>query len=478
MKLGLRLLLGFFFIAGLAAVFVLRAFVVEIKPSAREVMEDILVDTSNLLAEQAAGPLAAMPPGGTLEDSELARGIRDYATRPVNARIWGLDKRSLDFRVYVTDATGRVVLDSRTPSAVGQDYSRWNDVMRTLRGEYGARSTHESAQKNEDGTMYVAAPVQRDGRLLGVLTVSKPASTMARFVDRAERKVLVAGGWLFGLSLLVGVLVTLWIVWSVRRLRHYAQHVQAGQALAVPRLPGELGDLARAMEAMRLRLEGREHMEQVVRAFTHELKSPLAAIRGAGELLQDPLPAADRQLFAMQVLEQSERLRVLVDRMLELSKLESRGSLAHAPRIRLDSCAARALLAQQARIGQRGLQVRWLRQETAETRGDAELVALAIGNLLANALDFSPEGALLDLSVWRDGAHVLFELRDHGPGVPDYALPQLDKRFYSTARPNGGDKGSGLGLAIVEQVMALHGGSLELTPAEPGLTARLRFPAG
>jgi len=475
MRLGLRLLLGFFLIAGLAALFVLRVFVAEIKPSVREVMEDIMVDTANLLAEQAAGPLLAMPPGGTLEDSAFARNVREYASRPVNARIWGLDKRTLDFRIYVTDASGRVVFDSRTPSAVGQDYSRWNDVRRTLQGEYGARATPASPQ-NQDGTMYVAAPVQRDGRVLGVLTVAKPAATVAKFVQRAEHKVLVAGAWLFGLSLLIGVLATGWIVGSVRRLRHYAQHVQAGQALAPPRLSGELGELARAMEAMRLRLEGREHLEQVVRAFTHELKSPLAAIRGAGELLQDPLPATDRQLFATQVLDQSERLRVLVDRLLELSKLESRASLAHAGRVRLGDCARRALQAQQARIDQRALQVRWLRQEAVDMRGDAELAELAIGNLLSNALDFSPAGGALDMSVWREGDQALFELRDHGTGVPDYALPQLGKRFYSTPRPGGGGKGSGLGLAIVGQIMALHGGSLDLRPAERGLVAVLHFP--
>jgi two-component system sensor histidine kinase CreC len=177
-------------------------------------------------------------------------------------------------------------------------------------------------------------PCYVDERIAGVLTVAKPTRTVQRFIDRAERKVFMGGLLLLALSAAVGVGVTLWMVWNVRRLRDYALSVQGpadsehgtlpAQPLAVPQVPGELGDLARAMDRMRVRLEGRDYIEGYVRALTHELKSPVAAIRGAGELLQDELPAADRAEFATQVVQQSERLQRLIDRLLELSKLEQR----------------------------------------------------------------------------------------------------------------------------------------------------------
>jgi two-component system sensor histidine kinase CreC len=76
--------------------------------------------------------------------------------------------------------------------------------------------------------------------------------------------------------------------------------------------------------------------------------------------------------------------------------------------------------------------------------------------------------------------HALLTLRDHGPGVPDYALARLGERFYSTARPaepgQAPRKGSGLGLAIVRQIMQLHGGDLLIAPAQPGLQVTLRLP--
>jgi two-component system sensor histidine kinase CreC len=495
MHLGLRLFFGFLVITGLAAFFVMRVFVAEIKPSVREVMEDILVDTANLLAEDAADDLAAMPAGGDLRGSRFAQVVQAYAERPVDAQIWGLDKRRLDLRIYVTDAKGRVVLDAgaqhrgsgdnTADRAVGQDYSRWRDVARTLRGDYGARATREVQTDERSSVMYVAAPVRgRDGHVIGVLTVAKAQSTVAPFVDRAERKIIVAGAWLLGLSLLIGVAVTLWAVHSVRRLRRYA--LQAGEdgapgvrAALPPALPGELGELARAMGVMRERLDGRAQREQFLRALTHELKGPLSAIRGAAELLEDPsLGEADRTRFSAQVGEQTERLRELVDRLLELSKLESAAQPLRREPVVLATLTDQVLADHAAALQQRGLTVRWRqRDEAAGVSGDPAQLALALSNLLANAVDFAPAGSALELTIDRDDGRVRWTLRDHGPGVPDYALPHLGERFYATARPGSARKGSGLGLAIVRQVAALHGGGLAITPAAPGLRVELTLPA-
>jgi two-component system, OmpR family, sensor histidine kinase CreC len=503
-KLGLRLLLGFFIITGLAAFFILRVFVEEVRPSVREVMEDMLVDTANLLAELAAADLARMPPGGTLKGSAFAAAVQDYATRPVDASIWGLDKRSLDYRVYVTDASGRVVFDTGfrdRPDDTGADYSRWRDVARTLRGEYGARATREVQTDDNSSVMYVAAPVLAADRQqrLGVLTVAKPMDTVAPFIARAQATILKQGALLLGLSLLIGILVTGWVIWSVRRLRHYAQHVQFGQRQPAPVLSGELGELARAMEAMRDRLDGHAHLEHTVRALTHELKSPLTAIAGAAELLQEDLPAADRQAFGQQIQGQTERLRALVERMLELSKLEHQGVPAQHHPVPLAELVDTVCQAAQARISQRGLRVAWLQRDEATVHGDPELLRLAVANLLDNAVDFAPRGSLLELVVQATPAGTVFSLRDHGPGAPDYALPRLGERFYSTARPAEGHepagppqgripegaarrhsseparKGTGLGLAIVRQVAAMHGAQVQFEPASPGLRVRLVF---
>jgi two-component system sensor histidine kinase CreC len=478
MRLGIRLLFAFFLINGIAAFFVLRVFTAEIKPSVREVMEDMLVDTANILAELASDDLAM----GRMNDGRFAQQVRQYASRPINAAIWGFSKQSLDYRIYVTDARGTVVFDSENRS-LGEDYSQWRDVARTLRGDYGARATRQVQADDTSGVMYVAAPVVADGRVVGVLTVAKPVSTVQRFIDRAENKVLASGLLLLVLSAAVGVAVTLWMVWNVRRLRDYALSVQGpadGEhdaapvaALAVPRVPGELGDLARAMDRMRARLEGRDYIEGYVRALTHELKSPVAAIRGAGELLQDDLPAADRAQFATQVVQQSERLQRLIERLLELSKLEQRQHAEVRSAVSLHDCASAAITCSQARAMQRGLHLT-LSGAGASGPWEAELLTMALTNLLDNAVDFSAPGSTVRVEL--DGNTVA--VQDSGPGVPDYALPRLGERFFTTARPGGERSGSGLGLAIVRRVMVLHGGHMVVRNTLPGLRVSLEFPAG
>lgn len=472
MKLGLRVFFGFFLIAGLSAVLLLKVFLAEVKPSVREVMEDLMVDTAHLLAEVAADEMAT---GAPPPDGRLAAQLQRYVKRQVDVPIWGLRKQSLDLRIYVTDAGGRVVLDSGQPSAVGQDYSQWRDVALTLRGGYGARSTRDAAD-DRSTVLVVAAPVVRGGRTLGVVSVAKPVASVQRFIDRAERRVFWAGAALLAASLVVGVAVTLWLVASVRRLRRYAQQAQAGLAMAPPAMPGELGDLARAMDAMRRRLEGREQLEHDVRALTHELKSPLAALRASGELLQDELPAADRQRFAAQVLDQTARLQTLVERVLALSQLEAQVGLGEKQRLSLADWADAQLQRQAARLAQRGLTVAWTAREAVTVEADAALLELAFGNLLVNAIDFAPAGSTLELAVGTTPTTARLTLRDHGPGVPPAAFAQLGQRFFSTARPGSLVKGSGLGLAIARRVAELHGGRLAFEAAEPGLRVTLVLP--
>ena len=470
MRLGIRLLFAFFLINGIAAFFVLRVFMAEIKPSVREVMEDMMVDTANILAELASDDLAA----GTLGNGPFAQHVRRYATRPIDAAIWGFAKQSLDFRITVTDAAGRVLFDSEN-RAVGADHSQWRDVARTLRGEYGARSTREVAGDDTSGVMHVAAPIYVQGQIAGALTVAKPTRTVQRFIDRAERKVFMGGLLLLALSAAVGVAVTLWMVWNVRRLRDYALCVQgpANAAAApppVPPVPGELGDLARAMSHMRERLAGHDYIEGYVRALTHEFKSPVAAIRGAGELLQDPLPDADRTAFATQVVQQSERLQRLIDRLLELSKLEQRQHAEGRAPVALQACAEAAMAQTRARAAQRGITLA-LQGTGASGPWEAELATLALTNLLDNAIDFAPAGSTVRVELAGNAVAV----QDSGPGVPDYALPRLGERFFTTARPGGERSGSGLGLAIVQRVMALHGGRMVVHNTTPGLRVALDF---
>jgi two-component system, OmpR family, sensor histidine kinase CreC len=469
MHLGLRLLFGVFLILGLATFFVLRVFVNEIKPSVRDVLEEVMIDSANAFAEIAAPELA----NGTIANGSFATAIKAYNEREPNARVSGLVKKTVDFRVYVTDAKGIVRYDSENV-AVGQDYSRWRDVLLTLRGEYGARVSRDAQRDDGTSVFYVAAPIVHNGERIGVLTLAKNSSTVGPFIERSERKILVSGAWLIGLSLLIGVVVTLWIVSAVRKLARYAEHVEAGQRMAPPELPGELGKLARAMNGMRERLEGKRYVENTVRALTHEIKSPIAAIRGAGELLQEPMTEVDQKRFAASIVEQTERMQQTVDRLLELSKLEGLSAPMRRNAVDLGALAREVVAIAKSRYPRALIELK--ASEAAIVQGDDEQLRLALSNVIDNAINFSPPDSPIVCEIMHDEKNVLVDVIDHGPGFADFAAEKVGERFVSSPRPDGSPKKSGLGLAIAKQVAELHSGALTLVSSRAPTRVRISLP--
>lgn len=474
MRLGLRLFLGFFLIVGLAAFFVMRVFVNEVKPGVRQAMESTLVDAANVLAVMAADDMKA----GRIADGEFAQRINEASVRDLNALVWRFPKRHLDYRVTVTDTRGVVVYDSQGRD-IGRDNSRWNDVYRTLRGEYGARSSPETPEDTTRTVMHVAAPIRDGDELIGVLTVAQPNRTIDPFIAASQRAIMRQGGWLIGLSALIGALITWWLVHGIQRLNRYAQAVSAGKpAPPPPPRRDEIGDLGRAVEEMRRKLEGKAYVEQYVQSLTHEMKSPLAAIRGAAELLQEPLPEEDRKRFAHHIQTQQQRLTETIDKLLALAEVEQHGWLQKHEPVNVASLLAEAGEGVSAKLAAADLALSVnIEDPNAVVKGDAYLLRQALSNLLDNAIAFSPSGGKIFLSSEIDNGMLEIRVIDQGPGMPDYAHDRVFERFYSLPRPGGEPRSSGLGLPFVAEVARLHGGETDLCNLEQGgALATLRLP--
>jgi two-component system sensor histidine kinase CreC len=144
----------------------------------------------------------------------------------------------------------------------------------------------------------------------------------------------------------------------------------------------------------------------------------------------------------------------------------------------------RALLEEQVASAQaagvpRRIGVTLVAADDASVDGDALLLRRAVGNLLDNALDFSPDGAQIEVTLTRRGRSVEVSVRDYGPGIPDYADDKVFEKFYSLARPHNLRKSTGLGLPFVREIAELHGGRVTLRNAEGGgALAVLSLPRG
>jgi two-component system sensor histidine kinase CreC len=464
MKLSVRLFLGYFFLVAVAGLLVLWLVVRQISPGVRTALEASLVDTTNLLAELAAPELLQ----GRIADGNFAQAVQRYSKRPVSATIFNFPKQSLDYRVYVTDAAGIVRFDS-AGQAIGQDYSRWNDVYRTLQGEYGARSSQAGPDDKSSSVMHVAAPIRDGQRLIGVVTVAYPTALLQPIVDASKAVVQRGAWWLFGAALAFGALFTWRLTRAIDLLVGYARAVASGRKASPPKLRSpELSTLAQALETMRQELEGKQYVERYVQTLTHEMKSPLAAIRGAAELLDEPLPDAERHRFASNAREQAERLDQLIERLLGLAAVEQRQQLSEPVAIELGELVQAILAEKAAQLAQSRLTTTLALQPALWINGESFLLHQALSNLIDNAIAFSPTNTAIEITGEHQNNKIILRIRDRGPGIPDYALERLFERFYSLPRPNNGRKSTGLGLAFVKEVALLHQGDIVVGNAAGG----------
>lgn len=479
MSLSLRIFIIYMLFVALCSYFVLRTVMEEIRPGVRQSTEETLVDTANLLAEFLREPMR----NKKINNEFYADIFRAYGQRTPNASIWGVNKFAVNHRIYVTDKNGIVLLDSKN-IAVGQDYSRWNDVYLTLQGKYGARSSHEVAGDESTSIMYVAAPIKEGDEIIGVVSVAKPNRSVQPFIDRTQRRLGVLGGSLMLLGLLSGAIFSWWLSRELRKLREYAVNVSRGERAIIPDskiASGELRQLAQALESMRTELDGKAYIERYVQTLAHELKSPLAGIRAATELLQSPLlqtPESNeqRQRFINNIDGESLRLQQLIERLLNLALVEQQQVLHDPKPVDLNALLDELLDNQMARITQQQLQIRKDYASGAIVNGELFLLRQAINNLLDNALDFTPRGGIISLHTAKANDRLIMSITNQGDSIPEFAFARLTERFFSLPRPASGKKSTGLGLSFVQEVVVLHSGSLELLNTPEGVAAILSFP--
>ncbi|GAA5131041.1 two-component system sensor histidine kinase CreC [Luteolibacter yonseiensis] len=455
-----------------------RHFLAEVEPQTFQATEEVLVDTANILAEMVEKDVRE----NKFRTGELRDAFEGAHGRVLQARIYRFTKRGVGIQAYVTDAKGVVIFDSDGGRREGENYMKWPDVSLTLSGRYGARSSRDDEGNWRSSVFYVGAPIGDAARPDGVLTVYKPQADVLPLVHERRKIIyfacsLIGGGILF----LIGA-VFLWLFHPIGKITDYARAIERGERPPKPRIGigREVNTLAHALDSMRDALEGRRYAERYIQTLTHEMKSPLAAIRGAAELLDEEMPVEVRKRFLENIRAETARSERLINRLLELSAIEGRTSLEKPVEVDFHAIVARAM--DQARPLAEVAGVRLEPEEGAQevvVRGDEFILRAAVTNLLENAIDFSPAGGVVGIGFSQGEGKVVLEIRDQGPGVPEYARERIFDRFYSLRHHAAKRKGTGLGLTLVREAAELHGGSITLEPAEGGGTvARLVLGCG
>ncbi len=213
-------------------------------------------------------------------------------------------------------------------------------------------------------------------------------------------------------------------------------------------------------------------------AVAHDLRTPLAELRGRlEEVLRNPPPPEATLREVQAAVDDLDRLIEVFNALLRLAEIDSGARLAGFRQVPLDSVVGEVAELYSPLAEEKRIELATDLQPGLTVKGDPFLLAQAIGNLLDNALKYSPAEGRITLTLARcaDGG-VGIRVADNGPGIADAELPKVMERFYR-GNAGRGTEGLGLGLSVVAAVARLHGGSIRLADAGPGLIATLHLPA-
>lgn len=374
------------------------------------------------------------------------------------ARLALLPKDAALLRVFACDSGGRVLFDAAGKDE-GQIY-RWN-----MFGG-GPTASQNYTQPNVsvvNGELRVAAPVRRGETLVGWVGVGRPLAAVAEGVRAARWRLALYTGTIALGMVVVGWWIATRLTRSLERLTAHVREVRDGRPSTAPTSRAkEIRELSTAFEEMRDALEGRQHVERYTQTLAHEVKAPLAAIRGAAELLDESMPAEQRAKFLGNIRTESARIQRIIERLLELSSLEARKQLRQTESMAAVKLAGEAADVVRPAAAARGVTLRVEADGEGLVRGEVVLLREAMVNLLQNAVEFSPLNGEVVQRVTLETGKVIFAVEDGGPGVPDYAVARVFERFYSLPRPGTDKKSTGLGLALVREIAHLHGGEATL----------------
>ena len=476
MKLGVILFLAYVLILALCFSYPLEQIGTRVRMAYLESAEEPLVDTANILAALVGEETER----GAFTADQFYKVFEDVRGRKVAAQIYEMRKDTVDLSIYITDARGIVLFDSDSRETIGQDFSMWRDVKRTLEGEYGARIRRDPDNPDAPAALFVAAPVRVSGQIAGVLTVMKPTTNIAAFVGKASPRMFRLIAVSVAAAIVLGLIMSMWVNQQVGRLTSYANNVREGRRVPFPKLAGtELKTMGIAFEKMREALAGRAYVEQYVEALTHEIKSPISAIRGAAEIMEDAsITPEQRARFLANIQNETRRIEELVDRMLKLTELEARRALGSRAPVALAPLVRTIVEGVEPALAKKRLQIDVDVSDRIAVPGDSLLLDLAVSNLVENAIDFSPKGGRISVTCNPKGNGFELCVEDEGPGIPDFARQRVFEKFFSLERPETGKKSTGLGLNFAKEVAELHGGSVGVNNLpNGGLRARLVLPA-
>ena len=464
--------------------------------SAKEVMVEVATMFSKIASQNIID--------GEINLTTFGGIIFDYFQSPHG------DERLQNLAIYITDKDGFLILDSRGLS-LGTDMKSHSVVGSALLGHQGiTRISTEpvSGPWKARGInieyffkpefLHVSSTIYDNRQeVQGVLVLVAP---MLDLMDRTRLWRFIF--YIFLLSLFFGALGSYRISRNIRRVEKYTRELFKGEDVSIPNVNVQFNKLAVAIEQARSEVELKDDVEEYIDTLAHELRTPITGIRLTAENLLTPMGIESylleekddkkskvltkeikkRREFIRSILDSNKQMDSLVSRLLALSRIERRDTLTETEKLKILPIIEnvlkvygthnRLIVSKNITINLDGV------DKKSTVFAEKILLEQALGNILKNALDFSPKAGIITIKSSESNTYVTIVVLDEGPGIPPHVSSKLFTRFFSVARPDTGRRGTGLGLRFVRKIMQLHGGEVTIKNRllQNGAEAKLRFP--
>ena len=312
-----------------------------------------------------------------------------------------------------------------------------------------------------------------------MLLVGRDVAARAEFDRTLGRALLWALAGLTGLSVLTGWLLSRLVRGRIAEIDGAARAIMAGaldRRVALRGSDDEFDRLAGTLNAMLDRIEVLvSDLRTVTDSLAHDLRSPLGRlVRHLEVATNEETPPEARQLKIEQALREADQVLGTATALLDISRIEAGIGAEQFTAVALDRLASDVSELFEAAAEERGLHLSVALTPGLVVRGHDQLLALALSNLVENALNHAPSGSAIDIDVRLDQGRPALIVGDHGPGIPAEDRERALGRFVRLD-PSRGAPGAGLGLALVAAVARMHGATVELGDNGPGLRATIRF---
>jgi len=449
-----------------------------------ESAKSVLVEVSSLMSRVAS----QNNKDGKIDLETFETLIVNYLRSQRNTIDKNSPQKLENLAIYVTDKDGLLVLDSRGLT-LGKDMRDANEVESALSGVTDSTSVvmeEAAGSKKARGAVIeyflksrflnASNPIYgNNGEIIGTVVVVAPLIDLM-----GESYLLRFIFYIFVISLLFGFLGSYRISRNINRIQKYTSNLFGGEDVLMPDLNNQFNKLARTIRDARADVELKDDVEQYIDTLAHELRTPITGIQLTAENLLTPMSDKQRKRFVENILESNRHMDILVNRLLELSRIERREALKNVEILNIKE-AVNTVLNAPSRVKtilDKDLNIDIQISSNATLNGEKILLEQAIGNIVNNALDFSPASGKITMKASQTNSAISIIVLDDGPGIPPQVINKLFTRFFSVTRPDTGTRGNGLGLRFVRKIMKLHGGEVSLQNRfiQQGAEARLRFP--